>query len=628
MTSIMSTTAENGPEEWKERNDVGCDSATPETENEADDDRMPSEKWRGGGGNRAGPISPPPDNDGKDDIPRRRRLNDNGRTLQEVTISSVQQEEIVFSDLPESSDGQSGQEIRLKSPLSDPSNEEYGQAGTRLGSIDPVERRIENPPRGKSDGVSPEEEEKYDVPSDSQEEDDDDDDEDDDSNKSPKPESWLRKARMTCGKMVNNEHVQITIIILILINALMMGLSTFDFVTQNEKVSDVFNKIDRGFLVIFTVEVVMQLFYLWLALFADGWLVFDLLIVIFSWAFESLQIVRAFRIFRAFRLITRVKPLRDLVLAIGAVLPRMYAIAALLLLIFYIFSVLFTELFSDLPLSDNYFKTLDASLFTCMEMMTLEWGEIAREVMTYESWAWAPFTAFIAITGFIVFNLIVAVVCDAVAVTEKTVRELDGFEADDPEVKLTEAQERIDLLQCHIGDMLRTQQAVQEMIDLMAGELLHLEAERMKAEHREAELRIEMERRTSYQKSMESDRQIESLERNYILEKQRREAEKRMIAARRSDSCEDLEGSGKGRRSAVIVPHIDLDAPPERRRVQRRGSATSSRSGRPGMGRDSSHASIKTASSNNSSRRRGRRGQGGLTDSMNESASSFMSDLE
>ena len=33
-------------------------------------------------------------------------------------------------------------------------------------------------------------------------------------------------------------------------------------------------------------------------------------------------------------------------------------------------------------------------------------------------WAWAPFIAFIMITGFIVFNLIIAVVCDAVAVVE------------------------------------------------------------------------------------------------------------------------------------------------------------------------------------------------------------------
>ena len=156
------------------------------------------------------------------------------------------------------------------------------------------------------------------------------------------------------------------------------------------------------------------------------------------------------------------------------------------------------------------------------------------------------------------------------------------------------------------------------MIDVMAGELLHLEAERMKAEHREAELRIEMERRTSYQRSMESERQIESLERNYIMEKQRRETEKKMIAARRN-SNENMDRQGSG----VIVPHIDLDGPS--RSAKRRGSAASSRSGRPAYRRDTSYSSIKSGSSTNSSRRRGRPR---LSDDLNGSKSSLMSDLE
>lgn len=328
-------------------------------------------------------------------------------------------------------------------------------------------------------------------------------DDDDESSVDEDDDSYLWQARMKIGSIVNNEKVQIFIIVAIMINALMMGVATFDFVETNENVDKVFHEIDRTFLIIFTVEASLQLFYLGFSLFSDGWLIFDLAIVILSWSFESLQIVRAFRIFRAFRLITRVKPLRDLVLAIGAVLPRMYAIAALLLLVFYIFSVLFTELFSDLDLEQNYFQTLDRSLFTCMEMMTLEWGEICRTTMKYHNWAFAPFLAFISITGFIVFNLIVAVVCDAVAVTEKTVRQMDGYEEDDTEVKIIEAQERIDLLQSHIFDMLKTQEQVQTMIEKMAEELVFLQSERLNAEQRESKLRAVVEERQKYESQME-----------------------------------------------------------------------------------------------------------------------------
>ncbi len=399
---------------------------------------------------------------------------------------------------------------------------------------------------------------------------------DSDSEYSIEEDSITWKVRMHFGRMVNNEWVQIGMICLIVVNALMMGLATFDFVMENPNVDDVFTLIDRGFLVVFTVECLMQLVYLGAALFADAWLVFDLSIVVLSWSLESLQVVRAFRIFRAFRLVTRVKPLRDLVLAIGAVMPRMYAIAALLLLIFYIFSVLFTELFSELPMSDLYFTTLDRSLFTCMEMMTLEWGDITREVMTHYPWAWAPFGSFIMITGFIVFNLIVAVVCDAVALTEKNVRQLDGFESDNPEHKLAEAQERIDLLQCHIHDMLRTQENVQELIEFMAAELLHLEAERMKAEHREAELRIEMERRLLYQSDMNSTTQIQSLERNYIQVKEKREYDRKVKELKRKASLQAEEDSlHKGSRDSRILPTIPN--PLDRKKTGRRNSGSTTR---------------------------------------------------
>jgi hypothetical protein len=315
----------------------------------------------------------------------------------------------------------------------------------------------------------------------------------------------FQHSRHYIGGLVNNEFVQLAIILLIVINAIMMGLATMDWVTDNPDVDKIFTRLDKGFLIIFTIEISMQLYYFGIALFQDGWLVFDLVIVTISWAFESLQVVRAFRIFRAFRLVTRVKPLRDLILAIGQVLPRMGAISLLLIIIFYVFAVLFTELFSDLELSENYFTTLDASLFTCMQMMTLEWGDVTREVMEKgEFWAWIPFVIYIAIAGFIVFNLIVAVVVEAVAATEETVRALEGIESDNPQDKLHEAEERIDLLQHHLDNMMIEQEHIQAMLESMAGEFLNLASERMKAEHRETRLRDEINRRIEYQKNVES----------------------------------------------------------------------------------------------------------------------------
>lgn len=296
--------------------------------------------------------------------------------------------------------------------------------------------------------------------------------------------SPIWRLRIICGKVVENAYVQLGIIALIVVNAIFMGIATFDFVTDDPSVKDGFDALDRAFLVIFTIELGLQLVYRSLSYFTDAWLVFDFVIVIISWSLESLQIVRAFRIFRAFRLVTRIGPLRELVMAIGAVMPRMYAIAMLLILIFYIFAVLFTELFSEVNTEVNYFGSLDVSLFTCMQLMTLEWGEVAREVMEEKSWAWAPILAFLSVTGFIVFNLIVAVVCDAVAVVDREVQaeKLGEFETDT--TKLEKAQERIWDMTEHVERMMHAQKELQEVLTTLAADMEAITKESENAESR------------------------------------------------------------------------------------------------------------------------------------------------
>jgi hypothetical protein len=288
----------------------------------------------------------------------------------------------------------------------------------------------------------------------------------------------LPRARQHCGDLVNHNFVQLGVIGLICINAIMMAIATFDFVTDVPRVARTFEKCDLAFLIVFTIELSMQFFYYGLRLFQDGWLVFDFVIIVLSWAFNEIQVIRAFRVFRAFRIVTRVKALRDLVMAIIQVLPRMTAIGFLLLLVFYVFSVLFVELFGELDLSENYFQTLDASLFTCMQMMTMEWANAARECQETYSWAPFVFVAFIMITGFIVFNLIIAVVCDAVAVAERMGRAADDDDSDEllsPEEMLYCAQGQMDSLGNQISGLMDREKDLQDLLELLGSEIRQLE---------------------------------------------------------------------------------------------------------------------------------------------------------
>jgi len=183
--------------------------------------------------------------------------------------------------------------------------------------------------------------------------------------------SYRRKA----GEIIHDERFDAFILILIVINSALYGVSTFPFVKQNpERVSD-FEKVDLAILIVFTIESSMNLFYEGKRFVRDGWLILDLLIVTISWIATEVKSLQVFRIFRAFRLLTKVQFLRNVVVALFSVVPAIAAITVLLLLIFYIFSVMCTQLFKNLYADGyttaDYFGSLDLTLFSLFQIMCM-----------------------------------------------------------------------------------------------------------------------------------------------------------------------------------------------------------------------------------------------------------------
>jgi Ion transport protein len=247
-------------------------------------------------------------------------------------------------------------------------------------------------------------------------------------------EKYILPFRQNVGAFVNHHITQSFVILLIAVNALMLGLETCPFVKDNPDVERAFQLTDDLFLILFTVELGMQWIYLgaW-RLLRDPWLVFDLVLISTSWIFQDFTIIRSFRIFRALRLITRIKVMRNLITALFSVVPRMFAIFLLLTLISYIFAVMMTQLWKDMyatatDAETDYFGRIDATYFTLFQMMTLDgWAEICRQVMAEYSYAWIPIITYVIITGFVVVNLVIAVICDAVsALQEDTKAKLHG----------------------------------------------------------------------------------------------------------------------------------------------------------------------------------------------------------
>lgn len=252
--------------------------------------------------------------------------------------------------------------------------------------------------------------------------------------------------------IVSSNSFQYSIIGLIVLNSILMGVTTFDFVQDDEDVSNAFEIVDLVILVIFTIELVLNLIVYNLTFFSDPWRTFDLLTVAMSWAFANVKIIRSFRIFRAFRLFGRVKSLNKILQALFSTGEQMISILFVLFLIFYIFGVMFTQLFSDCPEYGCYepgepdsFGKLHQSAYSLFVLMNLEdWGNTTRQLQKKFTWAWLPVIAFILISSFIMLNLVIAVLCDSLASESENEEEItdDGNLDEEAKKKLKEMKEK------------------------------------------------------------------------------------------------------------------------------------------------------------------------------------------
>ena len=213
-----------------------------------------------------------------------------------------------------------------------------------------------------------------------------------------------------------------TVLALLLINALILGLETSPAVMA--AAGPALHTLDSLILAIFVVEIAARIAVHRLAFFRDAWSVFDFVVVAIAIipATENLSVLRALRVLRVLRLITVVPALRRVVGGLIASLPGMGSIALLLLLLFYVFAVMATQLFGrDFP---EIFGNLGRSAFTLFTVMTLEgWVDgVVKPVMQIYPYAWLFFIPYILITTFAVLNLFIAVIVNAMQTEHEAAR--------------------------------------------------------------------------------------------------------------------------------------------------------------------------------------------------------------
>ncbi len=215
-------------------------------------------------------------------------------------------------------------------------------------------------------------------------------------------------------QFVTHHAVQHFLVFLIVVNAAILGIETSNTVMTSW--GEELFLLDHTILGIFIVEIILFIAARGFAFFKDAWCVFDFIVVGIALvpASGSLSVLRALRVLRVLRLINKVESMRKVVGGLLSSLPGLGSVFGLIMIIFYVASVIATNLFhKDFP---DWFGDLSMSAFTLFQVMTLEsWADgIARPIMEVFPYAWIFFILFILIATFIIFNLFIAVIVDSI----------------------------------------------------------------------------------------------------------------------------------------------------------------------------------------------------------------------
>lgn len=218
--------------------------------------------------------------------------------------------------------------------------------------------------------------------------------------------NWLQK-------VVSSNWFQNFITTVIFFNAITLGLETSDYMMEN--IGGILIFIDQLALKIFILEILLKLYVYRFKFFMQGWNLFDFVIVGIALLPSSgaLSVLRALRILRVLRLFSIVPKLRSVINALLDAIPGMFSIIGVLLLVFYIASVLSTKLFG--AFFPDWFGSIGKSMYSLFQIMTLEsWSMgIVRPVLQKFPAAWLFFIPFIIITSFTVLNLFIAILVSA-----------------------------------------------------------------------------------------------------------------------------------------------------------------------------------------------------------------------
>jgi voltage-gated sodium channel len=273
-----------------------------------------------------------------------------------------------------------------------------------------------------------------------------------------------RRARIAaaCGRVVESSWFDPLMLSIIAVNAVTLGLETYDSI--DAAIGDWLHLANGVILGLFVVELLLRM-----AAFADhprdffrsGWNVFDFVVIGASFVpgvRENATLLRLVRLLRIVRAVRLLPDLRVLTVAVGRSIPGVASLAAITLLLVYVYGMLGWLIFHEHDPAN--FEDIGQSMVTMFVLLTLENLPvyIARG-QELSNWTLLFYVSYVLVASFLIFNLFIGIVINSMEEARaielhRAERELlNDDTADDEHAHAVVLEERLRALRAAVDEL-------------------------------------------------------------------------------------------------------------------------------------------------------------------------------
>jgi voltage-gated sodium channel len=222
--------------------------------------------------------------------------------------------------------------------------------------------------------------------------------------------------RKTCERIATSGRFQGFIFGVIVFNAIVLGLETYDAV--DDRFGGLLAAANGVCLGIFVVELGIRIAAYGRRpqdFFREGWNVFDFVVITAAFApglRQNATLLRLVRLLRIVRIVSVLPEVRVLLRGMVRSLPPIGSMAVLGLLLIYLYGMVGWLLFhTEDP---GRWGNLGDAMLNLFVMLTLEeWPLYMRAGMEIHPWSWIYFVSYVLIAGFLIINILIGVVINA-----------------------------------------------------------------------------------------------------------------------------------------------------------------------------------------------------------------------